>query len=165
MLKLRQANLGDLMYVACGIESGEKEQMAAFSGAPFSIDGCVKEALNYVGPKWAIVDDTNEQVAVAVGGLTGCRPGVVRSWFMARPEAWAKGSNITALVAGVVAGTLQSSAHRVETVCLASREQARRWYEKVGLSYEATLKNYGASGEDAVLYVALRGPEQTGVTH
>lgn len=163
-LQLRPANLGDLITVTCGLEAIEKEQMQALSGNAFDLDRTVQCAMNFPGPKWAIVDAADTATAVAVGGLMPVRPGVMHSWFMARPEAWVKGNNITELVASVVADALKSGVHRVETLCLASRERALRWYEKVGLTHEATLKNYGVKGEDCVLYVALR-PPTTGVVH
>jgi hypothetical protein len=98
---------------------------------------------------------------VAVGGLIPQRPGVFRSWFIAPDATWKEfGRELTDLVREVVQTTMQDGlAHRIETVTLADRAEARAWYERIGLTFESTQRGFGAGGEDAVMYVALRGAE------
>jgi hypothetical protein len=52
---------------------------------------------------------------------------------------------------------LDSGAHRIETVCLANRRLAQRWYSIIGLEKESTLKGFCIDGSDAVMYVATKG--------
>lgn len=95
---------------------------------------------------------------VAAGGFLAQRPGVFRTWFMAPTASWAKcGRELTDVCRQAIAGLFDRGlAHRVETVTLADRAEARAWYERIGLTFESTLRGYGANGEDAVMYVAVR---------
>lgn len=99
--------------------------------------------------------------AVAAGGFLPQRPGVFRTWFIAPEWAWAEhGHDLTAVCRDQMVKMLDAGlAHRIETVTLADRAEARAWYERIGLTFEATLRGYGANGEDAVMYVALRNKE------
>lgn len=98
---------------------------------------------------------------VAAGGFIPQGPGRVRTWFMAPEWAWTEyGTELTELCREQIRTQLaEKLAHRVETVTLADRQEARAWYERIGLTYESTLCGYGASGEDAVMYVAVRKAE------
>lgn len=99
---------------------------------------------------------------IAAGGFLPQRPGVFRTWFMAPEWAWKEhGRELTDVCRELIARLFRGKlAHRVETVTLADRAEARAWYERIGLAYESTLRGYGANGEDAVMYVALRPDEE-----
>lgn len=100
------------------------------------------------------------EIPVAVGGFIPQRPGVYRTWFIAPAATWTDhGSDITEACREKIADLLDGLAHRVETVTLADRAEARAWYERIGLTFESTQRGYGAGGEDAVMYVAVRGVE------
>lgn len=158
MLKLRACNLGDCLYVAALLPEEERKQIAAFTGA-FDIDATAVSAWRFAGPKWTLVDEEKPFEALVAGGYAPLRPGVYQSWYMATPHAWRHGAEVTRFTRERIAWMLNNGAHRLETVCLASREQTRRWYERLGLICETTLKAYGVNGEDAVLYVALAAPK------
>lgn len=94
---------------------------------------------------------------VAVGGFTPVRPGVLQTWFMHNPGAWARGHDISELVAQCYFDAFKDqTVRRIETVTLASRTRARAWYEHLGLTCESTACKASASGADLVTYVALR---------
>ena len=152
----RTLNLGDVFTIAVKLPDEERQQLTAFTGRRYDIDQVVMDAMRFGGPKWAVVDEATPWNALVVGGFIPRRPGVFESWFLALPDVWVKGSGITEITAEIIRGQLESGAHRLETICLASRAQTRRWYERVGLKFEATLQNYGAHGEDAAVYVAFR---------
>lgn len=96
--------------------------------------------------------------AVAAGGFLPLREGVYRTWFCAPEWAWkAHGAEITRISAQAIRALLDGNlAHRIETVTLASETRTRQWYEKIGLTYESTLRGYGSQGEDLVMHVALK---------
>jgi ribosomal protein S18 acetylase RimI-like enzyme len=92
-----------------------------------------------------------------MGGLIPARPGVYRSWCFATNWAWKNiPGEVTAAVAEVVRQSLLAGAHRIETVCYATRHNALKWYESLGLRYESTMKGYCVDGTDAVMYVATK---------
>jgi RimJ/RimL family protein N-acetyltransferase len=80
---------------------------------------------------------------------------------MAPETVWEPyGREITEIVKLTIERVLSTGlAHRIETVTLADQSRARTWYEKIGLTYESTLRKFGVSGEDAVMYVAVRDAE------
>jgi hypothetical protein len=98
---------------------------------------------------------------IAVGGFIPQRKGVFRTWFIAPNATWAEhGHELTEKCKDIVSGMLDDElAHRIETVTLADRAKAQAWYERIGLTFESTQRKYGSGGEDAVMYVALRGAE------
>jgi hypothetical protein len=51
---------------------------------------------------------------------------------------------------------MANGARRLECVSLASRSQAHRWYATIGLTFEGTLRQYAANGEDAKLFSRVR---------
>ncbi len=98
---------------------------------------------------------------IAVGGFIPQRKGVFRTWFIAPDSAWIEhGEDLTATCKDLISGMLADGlAHRIETVTLADRAKAQAWYERIGLTFESTQRKYGSGGEDAVMYVALKGAE------
>lgn len=156
----RDCNLGDMLIVSAYLPEDERAQISAFTGAPYEIDANAVRAWRLPGPKWAVATDAEPNRALVVGGFIPQRPGVYQTWFLATPEAWQPGigKELTEIVAAAIKTQL-SSAHRIETLCLASRERTRRWYERIGLHFETLLHGFGANGEDAALHVALRQPE------
>ena len=156
----REANLGDMLIVSAYLPAEERAQLEAFTGAPYEIDSNAVRAWRFPGPKWTAVDSSDPRRALVVGGFIPQRRGVYQTWFMATPEACQPGvgKELTEVVSATIKEQL-SSAHRIETLCLASREQTRRWYERIGLHFETLLHGFGANGEDAAVHVALRKPE------
>lgn len=153
-LATRLPTLLDTMIVCNGLPEDEIMQIQAFTGCQYDAEAFACESWSSRGPKLAIVNEQNE--ALVVGGFIPQRPGVYRSWFLARGAAWERGAEVTQVTHALVQSCLDSGAHRLETLCLASRAKAQRWYTRVGLQKESTLHKFGAGGEDAVLYVATR---------
>lgn len=100
---------------------------------------------------------------LAACGFIQQRPGVYRTWAVVPDSSWVShGQEITRTFAQLIYGMLDDKlAHRIETVTLAKLEKVQAWYPRLGLRYESTLRGYGANGEDAVMYVAVRDPEKT----
>lgn len=154
-MRLRECTLMDCLMVCCDLRDDEWGQVVAFGGAR-DIDALAVNCHMQPGAKWTF--EAGDGKALVVGGFIQHRAGVFSSWFLSSAAAWREHSTeITTMTAERVQYALANGAHRIETVCLASRTRAHRWYEKVGLTKESTLKGYCVDGSDAVLYVALKG--------
>lgn len=148
----RHLTLLDLLVVGSRLPEDELAQMAAF-GVKGSIEEQAARLFLSPGRRWTLADE--DENAVACGGLTRVRPGVVETWFWATPEAWEPKSNLTALVRGIKDETLKGGIHRIETYSLVEREKAHSWYTFcLGMTREATLKSFCVDGRDAALFVA-----------
>lgn len=153
-MKLRTLRLGDAIYVCGGLPPDDFAQLEAF-GFPLGLDALAVLCYGLPGQKWTFA---SARYPLVIGGFVPQRPGVVSSWFLATLEAWHEhGAAVTEMAAERLAWAHANGAHRIETVCLASREKARRWYERIGLKFESTLKGYCVDGSDAVMYVSLKG--------
>lgn len=154
MIELREFNLKDAIYICALLPEVERRVYEKFSGQAYRADDAAYAAFGGIGPKW--VFDAPAAPA-AIGGFTPVTPGTYRTWFYATARAWREhGRELTEECAKLVASAL-TVAHRVETVTLAEHTKARQWYPQIGLREESTLPGYGANGEDAVMFVALRG--------
>lgn len=156
MIKISIPTLADFTHCAHNICEDEAEVYREMTGQEFYAEDVAAQLWCGGGQRWTFWE-TVGNFAAAVGGYSEVRPGVWASWFMATPEAWARGSQITERVAEIVQFVLdQPDVRRLETVTLASRAKARAWYERIGLHYESTACKASASGQDLVTYVALR---------
>lgn len=152
-LHLRPLTVLDLLSVCRYIVTDELGQEHAFLGQALDSESRALRTWHFPGPKWAVADESEQ--AIAAGGFIEKRPGVAESWFLSTSDTW-KHADVTDLVKSVKDGALVETYHRVETVSLASRERAHRWYARLGMQKEATLKKYCADGQDAVLFVSTR---------
>lgn len=154
-LILRDPNLVDTALCAMNLLQSDHDQWLEFGGLEYiNRDAIALECWGYSGPKWAIC--TEDGMPLAVAGCRQMRLNVYQSWFLSGTELWTHGKAVTEITRKVMLEMLDTGAHRIETLCLASRKDARRWYEDVGLHFEAEFKHYGVSGETAVQYVITR---------
>lgn len=153
-MKLQEPNLMNIIQVCCDLRDDEWDQITKF-GMVRDVDRLALMAFAMRGPKWCLTTDAG--VAVLAGGLIPQRLGVMGSWCLISNTGWRDhAAEVTKTVEDVVSKALAGSVHRIETVCLASRERAQRWYETIGLKKESTLKGYCVDGSDAVMFTAVR---------
>jgi hypothetical protein len=148
--------LKDALLVCLSVSPQERAVYEALRGEAFDPEQVAAWAHSVPGPKFAL--DIPE-APVAIGGFIPLTPGTFRSWFYATGRAWEPGIGVTECCREIVQDAL-TLAHRVETVTLAAQEKARAWYPRIGLTFESTLHGYGANGEAAVMYRALRDAEK-----
>ena len=97
--------------------------------------------------------------ALAVAGFIRERAGVLRTWMFATDEAWEDyGTELTMETLKGIEVALET-AHRIEAICSDSRPQVHRWYARIGLTKETTLRRYMADGSDAALFVRIRSDQ------
>lgn len=158
MITLREPTLLDVLGVCLQLPAEDRAEHRAMTGQEYDPDAAAVNLWAGSGPRWCIADERG--LPLVVCGYAHMQPGVFRSWYYATSEAWEKhGVEVTRVTSELIQGMLREHAHRLETVCLASRSKARRWYDRIGLRYESTLQGFGVGGEAAVMYVALRQVE------
>ncbi len=154
---LTDTTLVDCLMVAKATPPDEIEQIEAFSGRKFDPEDVALALINSGGPTWTIrVKETGEPLVVA--GFIQTAPTIWRSFFIANQRAWDEfGYEVTQHTIETLEKFTDVENVRIETYCLAKRRKACEWYDKVGLTYEATLRGYGVNGESAVLYTLVKG--------
>lgn len=158
---LKPLTIDDALAVCRNLPASERAVIEAIGGFPFAPDEAAVAATLQAGLHWTVCSSDDQ--LLAVGGFVRQREGVFRTWFFALDLAWTRpyAQGLTELVADTIQLMFtRQLAHRIETVTLAREEKARFWYTKIGLQYESTLRGYCATGEDAVMYVALRDAEK-----
>lgn len=154
-IELLDATLQDALTVCSKLPPGEREVYEAITGAPYQAEDAAIAAMR-ASFRWVLA---HACAPVAIFGFAEHRPGVYGTFCFATDMTWAKpyGLDATRYMRRAISRLLETNlAHRIETVTLADRSRARDWYPKIGLRLESTLPGYGARGEDAVRYVALR---------
>lgn len=150
----RGTGLVELLRVCFKLPADEREQYEAFTGERFSAEELAARLFVSPGPKWTVMAG-DEPIMVA--GFNEIRDGVWQDWAVTTPEAWTlHWRTVTKMGRRVMDEMLQSGAHRLQCVSLASRTQAHRWYRPLGLEQEGTLRGYGVNGEDAIMFSRLR---------
>lgn len=153
----RGPKLVDFMHVCYQLPQDEIEQYEAFSGEKFDPDAVAAVYSLRPGPAWVLTADDKP---IVIAGFDRIRPGVWQDWLLSTPVAWEKyWRGVTKYCCRVMDAMLQSEAHRLQCVSLASRIHAHRWYRPLGLKLEGTLHGYGVNGEDAYMFARLRDPD------
>ena len=136
----------------------ERAQYEALNGSAYDADELAAIMLLIGGPKWTILAGEADE-PIAAGGYTQERPGVWRSWMLARPSCWTQyAEEVTSICNGAMEMMFSDfKAHRLETTCLASRAKARRWYERhLGLQCEGIMRAAGVGKQDVAIYAKTR---------
>jgi hypothetical protein len=146
----------ELITIARDLPTADVDLYREMTGLNLNPETVAAQLFLSGGPAWGFYKGGR---ALAAGGYTSRGNGTWVSWFMATGEAWMhpNGRELTELVRQTVAEMFRDPyVMRLETVTLASREKARAWYERIGLTYESTACKASASAQDLVTYVAVR---------
>jgi hypothetical protein len=148
--------LSDFLIVCSKLPKDEREQLEAFSGEPYTVDGAAMGNYTVPGPKWVVKDENGEPICI--GGFVPMRKGVWRDFMLTTPAAWEKHwFGITRYARRAMDAMLYSKqAHRLECIAHHSREEAFKWYKVLGYHREATLHGYCANGADAISFARVR---------
>lgn len=141
------------------LPADERAQYAALTGRRFDANAVADELLATM-PQCLVAHTWIDRrgLAYAAGGFVEVAPGTAQSWMAVAEDAWADHAGELHRMAYDISSALLASGAvmRLETWVLASRERARRWYERrLGLKHEHTKARY-ASGEDVAVYVRFR---------
>lgn len=142
----------DFVYVTRRLPLDQQRQWEALGdGRPFDHEQMALALAARIGPKWCLLDiDTTP---LAIGGYDMIREGVWQDWLIGTEDAWRRRwVPITRHCRRIMNMMLEHEAHRLQTIALAERVMAHKWFRTLGLEYEGLLRGYGHSGEDCVIY-------------
>ena len=167
LTSITDTTLVDLLVVAKSLPLDEIEQLEAFTGNPFDAEQIAVQIHTSSGMKWTgRVIENGEPIFVA--GYFQVGAGIWRSFMLPGDQAFSAkyAGETTRHVANVMEQMGDRDPFiRLETICLESRTLVRDWYPKIGLSYESTMPNYGAHGENAVMYTRLGNQNEDSSTN
>ena len=163
LTQITDTTLVDLLIVARSLPAVEIAQLEAFTGNEFNVEDLAVQIHTSGGMKWTgRVVETREPIFVA--GFFQVGTGIYRSFMLCGDKTFSDlyAGETTRHVAGVMQDVADSDPYiRIETICLAERDLVRSWYPKIGLAYESTMPNYGARGENAVMYTKFGSAVKT----
>ncbi len=144
----------DYVYVASRLPADQRKQWEVLTGNAFDPDAMALCLAGRAGPKWALVDvDTTPLV---IGGYEMLREGVWQDWMIGTEDAWRNHwRSITKHCKRLMDLMLEKEAHRLQTVALADRVMAHKWFGALGMKCEGTLRGYGVNGEDCVMFARV----------
>jgi len=151
---LQKPNLAQLLYLAERMPPEEVLEHACLGFGDFDAEDVALRCYGQKGPSHVFVDGGRPYFAA---GFSIVNPGVAVSWSMSTEACLKHVLEMTRVSRAVIRTLLKDSGiHRVQIMCMASRQHARRWYESLGAAHEATLKGYGRNGEDFAVYAIHR---------
>jgi len=162
---IRDATAIDIAYV---VEHLRDDDRIELFGLMPSDDGdeLVRLALAWNGRRWVCASDDAPHMPVAVGGVSSPRAGVWVAWAFGTDQFARHAREITEHCRGVVEQLEASGAvHRLEAVSWAGHTSAHRWLRRhLGFVQEATLRRYGRTGEDYIIFTRspAGAPQQEG---
>lgn len=154
---LVRPSMHHILLLADRAPADEVAQYEAFTGLPWDVGAVAARYYRGVGHKFALLNRQN--MPVAVGGWEPTHGGTWESWMLTTETAWSDyGFGITRHCRKVMDTMFAAGARRLELSVLASRTRARQWYEEgLRMTNEGTRRQYGANGEDAVMYSRVKG--------
>lgn len=151
----KNPTLTDYLQILPRLPEDEVIQYEAFSGRNFDVEEVAAIYSLHQGPRWVLVADGTP---IVIAGFDEIRSGVWQDWLFSTPEAWSPSHwrRTTRECKRTMKVMLQTVAHRLQCVSLASRLDAHRWYGALGLELEGRLSRYGAGGQDALIFARVR---------
>lgn len=152
---LNKPNLAQLLYIAERMTADEVRERACLGFGDFDYEATALMCRSHRGPSHVFVDAAGLPYYVA--GFSIINSGVAMAWSMSTDKCGKHVMEMTRISRAVIRSLMKDSGiHRVQMMCMATRSTARRWFEALGASHEATFKGYGRNGEDFVMYAITR---------
>lgn len=141
-----------LEYLCARARPDEVEQYAALTFGPYDPEAAA--VAFWRSGKWALAVAHPSGEPAAAGGYEEVAPGVWQSWMVGTEKGWREMWVDIHRATRFLTETLVDSglARRLQTTALAKRAEARKWYERLGLQYEGTMRGFAAGGEDVAFY-------------
>ncbi len=156
-MNLVRPSMHHILLLADHAPAEEIAQHEAFTGIEWDAGAVAARYYRGIGHKFALLDVAN--MPVAAGGWEPEGNGTWSSWMITGPDAWREhGLALTRHCRDVMDTLFHAGARRLELQVLATRTGARDWYVKgLRMTEEGTRRQYGANGEDAVMYARVKG--------
>jgi hypothetical protein len=154
-LRLAAPLLEDFVHLARRMRADEIAQFIAIAGlTEYHADTAARAFANIRGPAYVLVDAAG--YPVLAGGFEPLRPGVFEGWHVGTDAGWAEhGRSFVRVCRRLLTQILAGDAHRVQTVALASRTHAHRYYAALGMRCEGVLAKHFTDGQDGHLFARV----------
>lgn len=146
------ASLNVLLYLCERARPDEIDQFEQLTYAPYDPEAAAT-AFWRAGKVSLAVAHPNGEPAAA-GGYEQVSPGVWQSWMVGTEKGWSEMWVDIHRATRFLTETLADSgmARRLQTSALAKRTDALKWYGRLGLTYEGTMRGLAANGEDVAFF-------------
>jgi len=111
-----------------------------------------KEYLEAAEPSWVFSDPVTRE-PIYYCGMFAIRPGCFGIFGWGTPLFPRVAGEVTRTMRRVMVPAAATIGHRFECACLAEKESAIRWLERLGATVESTLVAYGRNREDFKMLV------------
>lgn len=151
-----EPTLLDLLHICLRLRDDERRQYEVLRECDYHPDEAAALFAVKSGPKFVLRDA--QGVPYCAGGYEFVGPGVMQSWMIGTDAAWETHSLTITRAARRVIDTLfeHTACYRVQTNCLASREQAMAWYGALGLKLEQVLDGFASNGEALACFARMK---------
>lgn len=141
-----------LLYLCERARTDEIEQFEALTHTPYSAEAAA--VAFWRAGKWSLAVAHPNGEPAAAGGYEQVQPGVWQSWMVGTERGWREMWVDIHRATRFLTETLVDSglARRLQTNALAKRTEAIKWYKRLGLEYEGTMRGAGAGGEDVAFF-------------
>lgn len=141
-------SLAVLSYLCVRARPDEIEQFEAMTHAPYDPDAAA--VAFWSAGKWSLAVAHPDGEPAAAGGYEQVQPGVWQSWMVGTEKGWGEmWVDIHRATRFLTEALVDSGlVRRLQTNVVATRTEAIKWYERLGLEYEGTMRGAGAGGED-----------------
>jgi len=146
----------DILWLCHRMRADELVQLDALTD--MSSDDLPVYFLGKTGPKFTVLDANG--YPVVAGGFESVSAGVLQSWMLGREGGWDTHWRSITKASRWLMDTLlaQPEIRRLQTVALASRVEACRWYvDGLGMKPEGVWRAYGSNGVDAAAFSRIKG--------
>lgn len=155
---LANPTVADLFSLCQRMCAEEKDQFCAATGSEtYDPEAAVRALVGVAGWQFCLLGDSG--IPVAAGGFFQVRPKVWQTWMVVADGGWERyWREITKSCRRMMAQLFASGeCHRIETVALASRTKAGRWYMKaLGERFEGVARAWFPDGRDAAIYAKVK---------
>ena len=140
-----------IQYLCANARADEIVQYEALTGRDYDADEAAVGF--YMAGPWRIAATDGEK-PIAAGGYQEITPGVFQSWMVGTQEGWDTHWRTIHRITRFLIQQMEDSGRvrRFQTNALASRTRACAWYERLGMTYEGTMRGMGVGGEDVAMY-------------
>lgn len=145
-------SLSVLLYLCERARPDEIEQFEALTGTEYDPEAAAVGF--WSSGKWALAVAHPNGEPAAAGGYEQVQPGVWQSWMVGTEKGWAEmWVDIHRTTRFLTESLVDSGlARRLQTNVLAKRAEAIKWYGRLGLKYEGTMRGLAANGEDVSFF-------------
>lgn len=149
---VERATLDTVLYITHRLRAGDAEEAFALSHH----DSPTVLAYDFLAAsQFCYVAGKNEPTAVL--GAQPLHPGVWNVYMVATDKFREIRFSLTKFVKKVMFGSLvETGAHRLEAISLATHHVAHRWLEALGGHQESVRRRFGKNGEDFVIYAWVK---------